>query len=211
LRAHEIPGVPGVLTPAQCLQTAESIAATQEPTGALPWFDGGHTDPWDHVENAMALTVAGLWEPARAAYGWCRNVQRADGSFPIQLRNGVVEDGNSDSNFCAYVATGVWHHVLITRDRAFAEAMWPVVSQAIDFVLTMQLDGGEIAWARSDSGILPEALLTGCARTLTPWSGTTRCSVVQCAAPQPGHASTLAGTSSWCLASASAASTTGRG
>jgi hypothetical protein len=53
--------------------------------------------------------------------------------------------------------------VLITKDRAFAEAMWPVVSRAIDFVLTMQLDGGEIAWARSDSGIVPDALLTGCA------------------------------------------------
>ena len=66
----------------------------------------------------MALTVAGLWEPARAAFEWCRNVQRADGSLPIQLRNGVIEDANSDSNFCAYVATGVWHHVLVTGDRA---------------------------------------------------------------------------------------------
>ncbi len=75
----------------------------------------------------------------------------------------MVEDANSDSNFCAYVATGVWHHVLVTEDRGFAETMWPVVSRAIDFVLTMQLDGGEIAWARSDSGIIQEALLTGCA------------------------------------------------
>ena len=152
MRRHEIPGVPGVLTPEQCRQTAESIAATQESSGALPWFDGGHTDPWDHVENAMALTVAGLWEPARAAFDWCRDVQRADGSMPIQMRNGVLEDGNSDSNFCAYVATGVWHHVLVTGDRGFAETMWPVVSRAIDFVLTMQLDGGEIAWARSECG-----------------------------------------------------------
>lgn len=163
MRRHEIPGVPGVLTPEQCRQTAESIAATQESSGALPWFTGGHTDPWDHVENAMALTVAGLWDQARAAFDWCRNVQRADGSMPIQMRNGVLEDGNSDSNFCAYVATGVWHHVLVTGDRGFAEAMWPVVRDAVDFVLTMQLDGGEIAWARSQSGILPEALLTGCA------------------------------------------------
>lgn len=113
--------MPGVLTPEQCLQTAQSIAATQESSGALPWFDGGHTDPWDHVENAMALTVAGLIEPARAAFEWCRTVQRADGSWPIQLRDGVVEDANSDSNFCAYVATGVWHHVLITGDRGFAD------------------------------------------------------------------------------------------
>ncbi|OMC38184.1 prenyltransferase [Mycobacterium sp. GA-1841] len=159
----EIPGVPGVLTPEDCLQTAKSIAATQESSGALPWFDGGHTDPWDHVENAMALTVAGLIEPARAAFDWCRTEQRADGSWPIQLRNGVIEDANSDSNFCAYVATGVWHHVLITGDRAFAELMWPVVTRALDFVLGLQAPGGEIYWAESPSGPVSEALLTGCA------------------------------------------------
>lgn len=163
MRLPEIPGVPGVLTPDDCLQTARSIAATQEPTGALPWFDGGHTDPWDHVENAMALTVAGLIEPARAGFEWCRTEQRADGSWPIQLRNGVIEDANSDSNFCAYVATGVWHHVLITGDRAFAETMWPVVTRALDFVLGLQASGGEIYWAASPSGPVEEALLTGCA------------------------------------------------
>jgi hypothetical protein len=159
----EVPGVPGVLTPAQCRQTAKSVAATQESSGAIPWFDGGHTDPWDHIENAMALTAAGLLEPARGAFEWSRATQRPDGSWPIQLRNGVIEDANSDSNFCAYIATGVWHHVLITDDRRFAETMWPVVTKAIDFVLDMQLSSGEIAWARSASGLEPDALLTGCA------------------------------------------------
>lgn len=62
------PEVPGVLTSKQCRQTALSIAAAQESSGAIPWFDGGHTDPWDHVESAMALTTAGLLEPARAAF-----------------------------------------------------------------------------------------------------------------------------------------------
>jgi hypothetical protein len=163
LHHREIPGVPGVLTPAQCVQTARSIAATQESSGALPWFDGHHTDPWDHVENAMALTAAGLLEPARAAYEWSRTMQRPDGSFPIQIRCGVIEDSNSDSNFCAYIATGVWHYVLYTDDRRFAETMWPVVSKAIDFVLGLQLGSGEIVWATSPSGPEPDALLTGCA------------------------------------------------
>jgi hypothetical protein len=163
LRRHNAPGVPGVLTPSQCRQTARSIAATQESSGAIPWSEGGHTDPWDHMECAMALTAVGLLEPARGAFDWCRVTQRSDGSWPIQLRNGVVEDVNSDSNFCAYVAAGVWHHVLITRDRAFAETMWPVVAKAINFVLDLQLDGGEICWARSESGPVAEALFTGCA------------------------------------------------
>ena len=162
-RTYDPPCVPGVLTPAQCRQTALSIAATQESSGAIPWFEGGHTDPWDHVECAMALTAAGLLGPARAAFDWCRHMQRADGSWPIQLRTGAVENANSDSNFCAYIAAGVWHHVLITGDRTFAATMWPVVSTAIDFVLGLQADDGEIYWARSESGPVPEALLTGCA------------------------------------------------
>lgn len=135
----------------------------QEPSGAIPWSEYGHTDPWDHVECAMALTAAGLIEPARGAFEWCRSQQRADGTWPIQLRAGVVEDANSDSNFCAYLAVGVWHHVLITADRAFANAMWPSVTAAIDFVLDLQLEGGEICWARGPSGPIPEALVTGCA------------------------------------------------
>ena len=157
----DVPSVPGVLTPAQCSQTAKSIADAQESSGAIPWSDGGHTDPWDHVENAMALTAAGQMEPARAAFDWCRTSQRADGSWPIQLRKGVVEDANSDSNFCAYVATGVWHHVLSTDDRRFAEDMWPVVSRAVEFVIDLQRPSGEIVWATSPSGHEPDALMTG--------------------------------------------------
>ena len=156
------PAVPGVLTPEQCRQTALSIAAEQEPSGAIPWFQGGHTDPWDHVECAMALSTAGLLEPARAAFEWSRRTQRPDGSWPIQFRAGVIEDANSDSNFCAYIAAGVWHHVLVTGDESFAAEMWPVVHKAIDFVIDMQVGYGEIVWARSESGLLPEALLTGC-------------------------------------------------
>ncbi|HSS22884.1 MAG TPA: prenyltransferase [Mycobacterium sp.] len=157
------PGVPGVLTPEQCRQTALSIAAAQESSGAIPWFDGGHTDPWDHVECAMALTAAGLLGPARAAFEWSRRTQRPDGSWPIQVRAGTVEDANSDSNFCAYIATGVWHHVLVTGDASFGAAMWPVVQKAVDFVIDLQVGYGEICWARSEAGPVPEALMTGCA------------------------------------------------
>lgn len=158
-----MPTVPGVLTQAQCRQTALSIAAAQESSGAIPWFPGGHTDPWDHVECAMALTTAGLLGPARAAFEWCRQMQRSDGSWPLQVRAGAIEDANSDTNFCAYIAAGVWHHVLVTGDRSFAKSMWPVVSAAMDFVLDLQVGYGEICWARSESGPVPEALLTGCA------------------------------------------------
>lgn len=156
-----VPGIAGVLTPAQCRQTAQSIAAVQLTSGEIPWSLGGHTDPWDHVECAMALAAAGLIDQAQTAYEWSRARQRSDGSWAIQYRRGVVEDPNSDSNFCAYIATGVWHHVLITGNRSFAEQMWPTVRGAIDFVLNLQAGTGEIYWARGPAGVIDDALLTG--------------------------------------------------
>ena len=143
MNLYNVPGVAGVFSPEQCRQTAESIAVLQFSSGEIPWSDGGHTDPWDHVECAMALTAAGLLDAARAAFEWSRRTQRPDGSWPIQTRAGTVEDVNSDSNFCAYIATGVWHHVLVTGDESFAATMWPVVRSAIDFVIDLQVGYGE--------------------------------------------------------------------
>jgi hypothetical protein len=158
-----VPAVGGVFSAPQCLQTGRSIAAVQLPSGEIPWSKYGHTDPWDHIECAMALTVAGLLDEARAAFEWCRREQRPDGSWAIQYRHGVVRDPNSDSNFCAYIATGVWHHVLVTDDHGFAERMWPTVRRAVDFVLGLQAGTGEVYWAQGPTGALPEALLTGSA------------------------------------------------
>ncbi|NLE78526.1 MAG: prenyltransferase [Rhodococcus sp.] len=163
MRSPEIPSVPGALTAEQCRQTARSIGAVQEPSGAIPWFSGGHTDPWDHVESAMALLAAGFREEAEAGYRWLRNTQRADGSWPMQFRRGVVEDDGADSNFCAYPAVGVWHHYLITGDRGFAHELWPTIRAALDFVVDMQALSGEVYWARgaATGEAVAEALVTG--------------------------------------------------
>ena len=144
--------------------TARSIAAAQEPSGAIPWYPGGHVDPWDHVECAMALTVAGLPGRAAAAYDWLRRTQRADGSWPTKVRAGVVEDATADVNHCAYVAVGVWHHTLVTGDLTVAEAMWDTVRRMVAFVLRLQRPRGEVPWACDTYGRPAEdALLTGCA------------------------------------------------
>ncbi|MGW5227119.1 prenyltransferase [Nocardia niigatensis] len=159
----DLPSVSGVLSSRDILRSAESIAATQEPDGALPWFTGGHTDPWDHIESAMALTVAGLWDQARAAYIWSAKNQRDDGSWPMQYRLGVIENHDADTNFCAYLATGLLHFLTVTGDREFTADIWPTVRAAIDFVLSLQLgEHGEIHWSANESGSSGEALLTGC-------------------------------------------------
>ena len=54
-----LPDLEGVLSSEEVHATAESIASLQLPSGMIPWFDGGHCDPWNHVETAMALDVAG--------------------------------------------------------------------------------------------------------------------------------------------------------
>jgi MMP endo-(1,4)-3-O-methyl-alpha-D-mannosidase len=165
MRRHEPPAVAGILSTDDILATAESIGAAQEPSGAIPWPDG-HTDAWDHVECAMALTVCGLTRPARRAYEWLRRSQRADGSWPKKTVRAVVTDAAAESNQVAYAAVGVWHELLVTGDEAFAVRMWPTVRRAITFVLRLQTERGEIRWERAADGTpAAYALLTGCSST----------------------------------------------
>lgn len=155
------PALAGVLTAAQVRRTADSIASVQHASGAVPWSDGGHTDPWDHVQGAMALAVAGRVDDAERAYAWSRRTQRPDGSWAIRYRGDVVEDPHTDANFCAYLATGAWHHWTLTADRGFVDLTWPTVARGIDAALALQRVDGAVAWASAPGGVLPEALVTG--------------------------------------------------
>ncbi len=144
-------------------ETIASICAAQSRDGMITWFAGGHADPWNHVEAAMALTVGGALDEADRAYEWLRATQRADGSwYTYYLADGEVEDRRLDTNVCAYVATGVWHYFLATRDSGFLEDLWPSVERAIDFVLSWQRPGGELAWSVDPDGTPGSyGLLTG--------------------------------------------------
>ncbi len=154
--------VAGVLTPHQAALTASSIAAAQLPSGAIPWDAGGHLDPWDHVQSAMGLTVAGRLDEAVAAYDWSRSAQRPDGTWAMAYDGDTVTDPHADANFSAYLATGVWHHWLATGDRRVVERMWPSVDAGIEAVLRLQRPDGAVAWAVGDHGRpTDEAFLTG--------------------------------------------------
>ncbi len=152
-----------VLSPPDVDATAASIVSAQLRTGAIAWFRGGLTDPWDHVEAAMALDVAGWHDHARAAYDWLRRTQNPDGSWCRGYHGDRVSDPVRESNFSAYLAVGLLHHIRITGDTAFLDRMWPTVTAAVSFVLGLQRAHGEVAWARSPDGTpAAEALLTGC-------------------------------------------------
>ena len=79
----ETPALAGVLSAHEVAATAASIAAMQEPDGAIPWTVGEHVDVWNHVEAAMALLVGGEVDAAHRAYDWCLANQREDGSWPL--------------------------------------------------------------------------------------------------------------------------------
>jgi hypothetical protein len=158
----ELPTVAGVLSAGDVEATVDSIAAMQLRSGLIPWFEGGHADAWNMTEAAMALLLGGRRHEAERAYQWLVDHQRHDGSWHQFYLPDRVEDAKLDANVCAYIATGVWHHWLLTTDRGFAETMWPVVERAIDFVLDLQKPRGEIRWARHADGTpWPYALLTG--------------------------------------------------
>ncbi|MFM7872962.1 MAG: prenyltransferase, partial [Actinomycetota bacterium] len=70
-----IPNVEGVLSAEEVYQTALTIAALQLDNGMIPWFDDGHCDPWNHVETAIALDIAGLHRHAERAYTWLADSQ----------------------------------------------------------------------------------------------------------------------------------------
>lgn len=144
----KIPAVEGVLTAQQVADTAASIAAMQETSGAVPWTPGEKTDVWNHVEGAMAMLVGGQVESAERAYAWCARTQRADGSWPMEIVVGEIKDASGETNMSAYLAVGVWHHWLLRQDRAFVNRMWPVVRKALDFVVGLQLPFGGIAWSQ---------------------------------------------------------------
>ena len=138
------------------------IAATQLPSGEIPWSTGDKTDPWDHVEAAMGLVVGGYLEQARRAFDWLRTMQLADGSWFAAYRNGIPEDRTRETNMSAYIAVGVFHYWLATGDRGFLDTMWGTVRRAIDFAVNHQCVNGEICWAISPQGkVDPMALLTG--------------------------------------------------
>jgi hypothetical protein len=158
----EIPRVDGVLSDVEVARTAASIAAMQEPDGAIPWTTGAHTDVWNHVEAAMGLLAGGEVHAAERAYDWCLRTQREDGSWPMRTVAGVVDDPSAETNMCAYLAVGVWHHWLVRRETEFVRRCWPAVRTALDFVASMQLPFGGICWSREEGGkVNAEALLAG--------------------------------------------------
>ena len=179
--------LPGVPQHEQLYRSADYLVRAQEPDGAIPWFPGGHTDVWDHVECAMALTVTGLIVPehaeaARRAYRWLSQSRHPDGGWPAKFRQGTPVTNLREANHAAYPAVGVFHHLLTTGDIAFAEDLWRTVESGLEFVLALRGDHGRSCGrgARTE-----RPATTPCSRSVP--ACTTRCAAAPRWAPRLGR------------------------
>lgn len=144
--------------------TVDYILRAQLANGCIPWFKNGKADPWDHIEAAMGLTIGGEYRAAQAAYRWLAQEQLADGSWWAEYYSAqAVDKSHRETNFIAYIATGIWHYFLATRDHDFLCELFPCVQRAINFVLRYQAPSGEIYWAVAEDGSAKkDALITAC-------------------------------------------------
>ena len=140
----------------------DQINFVQKDSGEIPGALNDITDPWDHVEAAMGLCIGGHFAGARKAYQWLAQRQLPDGSWYAGYKNGQVTDKRRDANMTAYLAVGLLQYYLITQDKEFLQRLWPTVSRAVQFVLSLQAPTGEIYWALNPQGRTDQmALLTG--------------------------------------------------
>lgn len=151
------------LSPREFEQTAAWLAAHQKDSGEILWTLGGKSDPWDHVHAAMGLTTAGHTDAARAAYRFMARTQDANGAWAAERVGGAATRLTHETNHAAYVATGLAHFVMATDDQDFLVEMWPTVERAIDWVVSLQLPNGAIAWAEKKGKVWAAPLVTGSA------------------------------------------------
>lgn len=137
----------------QVQATTRYILSCQLANGAIPWFVGGKTDPWDMIEAAMGLVVGGEYAAAQKAYQWLMTHQLPDGSWWANyMGDEPIDKNHRETNFIAYIATGVWHYYLATSDKSFLIRFFTCVKKAINFVLHYQSPTGEIYWAVNEKG-----------------------------------------------------------
>jgi hypothetical protein len=135
------------LSQREIAMTAGWLASVQLPNGMVPWYRGGHADPWNHMEATMALAAGERWDAVERAFEWLASSQLPDGSWCTFYVQDGVEDPRRDPNVCAYVATGAWWCYLLGGGRGALAVAWPMVDRAVSWCLRHQRPGGEFVWS----------------------------------------------------------------
>jgi hypothetical protein len=149
------------------------MLAAQDESGAIPWFEHGPWDPWNHAECLMALAVLGEDDAVERGFEHLAQAQLSDGSWLGEYGNALPMADRmrlsrepapafKDANFAAYPATALWFRTRLDGDLSAARRYWPMVRGAIDFVLGLQHPQGDVSWsAEAHGGAVDDALLAG--------------------------------------------------
>ena len=84
------------------------ILEVQNQDGSIPWEKGKKLDPWDHIEAAMGLSIAGNKGESEKAFIWLSDNQLDDGSWYSEYIESVPQTKRRETNFSAYLATGLF-------------------------------------------------------------------------------------------------------
>ncbi len=133
------------------------ILELQDADGRIRWIDGGLWDPWNQVESAMGLAVAGETGAAACALDHLAETQAEDGSWAADMgcAAALSADGRRivpaapqvvDTNFAAYAAVGVWHLACVTGSRALLRRHARMIARALDFAVAHQRADGAVVW-----------------------------------------------------------------
>lgn len=100
---------------------------------------GGYGYCWgrDAAWVSTALAEAGHYEESAAFYRWAQAAQEPDGSwYQRYYCDGSLAPswGLIQGDETASVVFGVFHHFILTRNRPFLHAMWPMVRRAAEYL-----------------------------------------------------------------------------
>jgi hypothetical protein len=129
----------------------------------IPLVPGGGTDPWNHVEAAIALDLSGHHAQAQRAYAWLASMQRSDGAWYASYGSeGDAVASHADTNAVGYFATGLFAHGLLAGSFREVAEFLPVVAAGLDFVCRAELAHGMVSWSiEADGTASPYSLVAG--------------------------------------------------
>jgi hypothetical protein len=133
--------------------TALHLASLQRPSGMILLASGGGTDPWNHVEAAIGLDLAGRHDLSLRAYGWLAEAQMTDGSWlATYSSDGLASANHVDTNAVGYVASGLLAHLVVTGDDVSCDELYPMVEAALDYVADCERGTGAVPWSVDRDG-----------------------------------------------------------
>src|ERR1700759_5231229 len=91
MSAFAVLGTPDVLD--ELSGAVRVILEAQRPDGAIPWFQDGPWDAWNHDEGLMALDAVGELDAVRRGLECLAGEQRGDGAWLCGYGNALPMEG----------------------------------------------------------------------------------------------------------------------